>query len=309
DYDISGTAENTALSSFKKFKLFPNASVQYSIMPQVYFALNYNKKINLPSISALNPNNTTYQNPNSIATGNPNLQPTIFDNYEAKISAFDYAFIGYSISRSQNRFTQLVTRNGDVITNQQINIPEMNIRNFNLGLPIPFMIFSKPLSEIMKFNFNPDKINFLYIYAANQKHIIPNLDTNAFWMFNIMSQIILPKDIKLTANYFYLQRNASYFYFVSEKPIGNTLDITLSKKFMKDRLSVSVFANDIFNGQKMAFRSTELPYVRLSNKFDSRNFGFSLNYKIPTRNKLAKEAPNMLNQEKKEDSGLINQGQ
>ena len=310
DYDISGTAGNTALTPFKKFKLFPNASVQYNFMKQVYFALNYNKKINLPSISALNPNNTTYQNHNSVSTGNPNLQPTIFDNYEAKISAFDYAFIGYSVSHAQNQFAQSVTRNGDVITNKQMNIPEMNIRNFNIGLPIPFMIFTKPFSEIMKFNFNPDKINFLYLYAANQKHIIPNLDTNAFWMFNIMSQLILPKDIKLTANYFYIQPNASYFYFVSEKPIGNSVDITLSKKFDKDRLSVSVFANDIFNGQKMAFRSVESPYVRLNNKVDSRNFGFSLNYKIPTKNKLAKEAPNMLNQEKKDDNGgILQQGQ
>ena len=186
----------------------------------------------------------------------------------------------------------------------------MNIRNFNVGLPIPFMIFTKPLSEIMKFNFNPDKINFIYLYAANQKHNIPNLDTKAFWMFNVMTQLILPKDIKLTANYFYIQPNASYFYFVSEKPIGNSVDLTLSKKFMKDRLSVSVFANDIFNGQQMAFRSVESPYVRLSNKTDTRNFGFSLNYKIPTKNKLAKEAPNMLNQEKKDDTGgLLQQGQ
>lgn len=305
DYDISGYAGNTALTPFKKFKLFPNASVQYNFMKQVYFALNYNKKINLPSISALNPNNTTYQNPNSVSTGNPNLQPTIFDNYEAKISAFDYAFIGYSVSHAKNQLAQMVTRNGDIITNKQMNIPEMNIRNFNVGLPIPFMIFTKPLSEIMKFNFNPDKINFLYIYAANQKHVIPNLDTKSFWMFNLMSQLILPKDIKLTANYFYIQPNASYFYFVSEKPIGNSVDLTLSKKFMKDRLSVSVFANDIFNGQQMAFRSVETPNVRLSNKNDSRSFGFSLNYKIPTKNKLAKEAPNMLNQEKKDDSGGI----
>ena len=47
----------------------------------------------------------------------------------------------------------------------------------------------------------------------------------------------------------------------------------------------------------------------MMNKMDSRNFGISVNYKIPTKNKLAKEAPNMLNQEKKEDNGgIMNQG-
>jgi hypothetical protein len=112
NYDISGvtriidstkTVVQKDLIPFNKFKLFPNASVQYNLMNQVYIAANYNKKISLPSISALNPNNTTFQGPNTQVTGNPNLQPTIFDNYELKISAFDYAFIGYSVSSAKNQ--------------------------------------------------------------------------------------------------------------------------------------------------------------------------------------------------------------
>lgn len=330
DYDISGitrtpdslgAVQTDNLTSFKKFKFFPNASIQYNMMNRVYLALNYNKKINLPSISALNPNNTMYQNGNSYTTGNPNLQPTIFDNYEIKLSAFDYAFIGYNMNVAKNQVMQVMSRetitnpdNGlsnDVIVNQQMNISEMKIHNFNVGLPIPLMIFSKPFSEIMKFNFNPDKINFIYLYAGYQKHIIPNLNTKGFWMFNINSQFMLPKDIKLAINYFVLPPKGNYYYYEAVNPIGNNIDVTLSKKFIKDRLSVSVFANDILNGQKMAFRSIyKQPYMVMSNKNDSRNFGISVNYKIPTKNKLAKEAPNMLNQEKKEDNGgIMNQGQ
>jgi hypothetical protein len=44
-----------------------------------------------------------------------------------------------------------------------------------------------------------------------------------------------------------------------------------------------------------------------SNKINSRKFGFSLNYKIPTKNKLAKENPILLDKDKKEDSGILNQ--
>ncbi len=311
DYDIYGTTKyfkdgavkQEELIPFNKFKFFPNASVQYNFMRQVYFALNYNKKISLPSISALNPNNNTYTNPNSTMVGNPDLQPTIFDNYEAKLSLFDYAFIGYNVNVAKNQVAQIVTREGDVISNRQMNIAEMKIHNFNVGLPIPFMVFTKPLKEIMNFNFNPDKINFVYLYAGYQKHSIPDLDTKGFWLFNIMSQIILPADIRLTANYFYLQPKGNFYYFIPERPIGNTVNLTLAKKFMKDRLTVSAFANDIFNGQNMAFRSVaSTPNVYLSNNFDSRNFGISVNYKIPTRNKLAKEDPNLLNQQKQENN-------
>ncbi|QIY91969.1 outer membrane beta-barrel protein [Chryseobacterium gallinarum] len=310
--DSLGTVVQKDLIPFNKFKLFPNASVQYNLMNQVYVAANYNRKISLPSISALNPNNTTFAGPNTQISGNPNLQPTIFDNYELKVSAFDYAFIGYSVSSANNQVAQLIRRDGKNLYNEQINISNMRIHNFNVGLPVPFLIFTKSISEIMKSNFNPDKMNFMYIYAGYQKHEIDNLNNKGFWIFNIMTQLLLPKDIKLTANYSYLTPKAGYFYFTAEKPFNNNLDITLTKKFMNNRLTVSVFANDIFNGQVMQVRSNPPSgeSVMLRSKYDSRNFGISINYKIPTKNKLAKEDPNILNQTKKEDNGgVMQQGQ
>ncbi|MEG0927674.1 MULTISPECIES: TonB-dependent receptor domain-containing protein [Chryseobacterium] len=321
NYDISGVTRyfdkdnklvQADLLPFNKFKFFPNASIQYNMMNQVYVAANYNKKISLPSISALNPNNTTFGGPNTQITGNPNLQPTIFDNYELKVSAFDYAFIGYSVSSATNQVAQIVRKNGNNLYNQQVNISNMKIHNFNVGLPIPFMLFSKPLSEVMKFNFNPDKINFMYLYAGYQKHEIDNLNNKGFWIFNLMTQLILPKGINMNVNYSYITAKGGYFYFTADKPFNNSLNITLTKKFMDKRLSVSVFANDIFNSQVMQAYSN-LPAsesVLLRTKYDSRNFGISINYKIPTKNKLAKEDASILNQPKKEDNGgVMQQGQ
>lgn len=311
-FDKDGKLVQADLLPFDKFKFFPNASIQYNLMNQVYVAANYNKKISLPSISALNPNNTTFGGPNTQITGNANLQPTIFDNYELKISAFDYAFIGYSVGSASNQVAQIIRKDGRNLYNEQINISNMKIHNFNIGLPVPFQIFTKSIGEIMKSNFNPDKMNFMYIYAGYQKHEIDNLNNKGFWILNLMTQLILPKDIKLTANYSYLTPKAGYFYFTAEKPFSNNLDITLTKKFMNNRLTVSVFANDIFNGQIMQVRSNPPSgeNVMLRTKYDSRNFGISINYKIPTRNKLAKEDPNILNQTKKEDNGgVMQQGQ
>ncbi|MGU3376686.1 outer membrane beta-barrel protein [Chryseobacterium sp. M5A1_1a] len=321
NYDISGVTRyidkdeklvQADLLPFNKFKFFPNASIQYNMMNQVYVAANYNRKISLPSISALNPNNTTFGGPNTQITGNPNLQPTIFDNYELKVSAFDYAFIGYSVSSASNQVAQIVRKSGNNLFNQQVNISNMKIHNFNVGLPIPFMIFSKPLSEIMKFNFNPDKINFMYLYAGYQKHEIDNLNNKGFWIFNLSTQLILPKGITMNTNYSYITAKGGYFYFTADKPFNNSLNITLTKKFLDKRLTVSLFANDIFNSQVMQAYSNlpESQAVLLRTKYDSRNFGISINYKIPTKNKLAKEDPNILNQNKKEDNGgVMQQGQ
>ena len=320
NYDISGITriwQNNAvleknLVPFNQFRIFPNASVQYNFMKNVYFGLNYNKKINLPNISFLNPNNTIFNNQNINYSGNPYLQPTIFDNFEVKISAFDYAFFSYSISYSDNNIAQQVGRKDLLITNTNINIPKMRIHSFNAGIPVPFMVFTKSLKEMLKFDFNPDKINFLYLYTNYQKHEIPDLDNKGFWVFGGMAQIILPKDIKFTANYRHITKG-NYFYFEAIKPFNQSFDINLTKKFMNDRLTVSLYADDIFNQNKNYFNSVppnDLSPVLLSSKNDTRKFGISFNYKIPTKNKLAKEDPNLIkNNASDSNGGVLNQGQ
>lgn len=313
NYDITGTTrlkdENGILQEeelipFNKFKFFPNASIQYNVIDQVYLSLNYNKKITLPSISALNPNNNTFTGPNSTITGNPYLQPTIFDNFEIKVSAFDYVFVGYNVSSIDNQVAQSLFREGDVIKNKQVNIPNMKIHNFNLGVPIPFMLFTKPFAEMMKMDFNMDKINFLYIYAGYMKHVIQDIDPKGMFVFNFMAQIVLPQDIKMTANYNILSKKAGFYYFESEKPFNERFDVTFSKKFLKDKLTLSIYGNDLFNTQVTQLHSQPLEgnSVFLYNKTDTRNFGLSVNYKIPTKNKLAKEDANILKDKNQNDN-------
>lgn len=317
DYDISGTTYNSNthqyddLHKFKQYRLFPNASVQYNFIKGVNFAVNYNKKISLPSISLLNPNNNTYGNGNFGISGNANLQPTIFDNIEAKISAFDYVFLGYNLSLVNNQIIQKMIRRGDEVSVINENISSVKIHNFNIGFPIPFMIFTKSIKEIMgsMSTINPDKVSFLYFFANYQLQRLSEIKPNGLWFLNLNAQIVLPKGIKLNANYSYIPAKVGYFYFQTDEPLNNTLDITLSRKFMSDRLNVSLYVNDVFNTNKMSSRSVyQTPNVFIRDKSDTRTFGISVNYKIPTRNKLAKENPNMLGSDKKEDEGgLIKQ--
>jgi len=304
DYNITGTTTTTALTPFKQFRFFPNVTAQYNVNKSVFFNMNYNKKITLPSTSALNPNNTNYQNPNINYEGNPFLQPTIFDNYEVKLSAYDYAFIGYSLSSAKNQVVQRVNLNGNLVANSNENVPELKVHNFNVGMPIPYMLFTKGLAETMKMDVNPDEMNFLYVYVAYQFHQIPNIETKGFWIYNLMSQLVLPSKIKFVANYNIITSGGNYYYFIANKPFSNSLDFTFSKKFLKDQLSVSINIDDALNTNRSQFYSYNTPLL-LSNKSDTRRFGFSINYKIPTKNKLAKEAPLLIDKDKKEDAGIL----
>ena len=303
-YQNEGKTDTNNLTPFKLTRFFPNASVQYNIMDQMYFNANYNKKIGLPNTSALNPNNTNYQNPNVSFFGNPNLEPTIYDNYEIKVSAFDYVFIAYSVNDASNKVVNRIISSSNEASSISQNVPKLKVINFDFGLPIPYMLFSKGLSETLKFDFNPDEINFLYIYVGHQKHILDDINYKGYWNFNLMSQIQLPSKIKFTATYNTTTTGGNYQYYQIIDPFSQQFDLTFSKKFLGDNLSVSLYANDIFNTNKQGLGAigTDLTY---DSKYDSRRVGFSLNYKIPTKNKTQKEEENILNNEKNEEETII----
>ncbi|NAW51983.1 outer membrane beta-barrel protein [Elizabethkingia argentiflava] len=295
-YDIYGTTvlkkEGTSekLPALKKSKLFPNARIQYNFTQAIKLNLNYSKKISLPDISFLNPNNINYQGSNVDFIGNPFLSPTLYDNIEAKMSVFDYAFISYNLGRIKNQAVEYVKREGDKILYTNTNIDRLKQHNLNIGVPLSLMLFTHSLHEIMKLNFNPDKVNFIYIYGGYQFQKIQNITpSDGLWNFNVTGHFILPKNIRLIASYSYITKG-NYYYFKPIFPINNNLNFTLSKKLNRDKLTIALFVNDIFNRNRMSFRTTnETPGVILHDKYDTRNFGLSINYKVPTKNKLAKE--------------------
>jgi hypothetical protein len=142
------------------------------------------------------------------------------------------------------------------------------------------------------------------VYAAYQLHQIPAIETKGFWVYNLMSQLVLPSKIKFVTNFSYITAKGNYYYFIANKPFNNTVDLSFSKKFLKDQLSISINVDDIFNSNRFVFNSYNTNLL-LSNKMDTRRFGFSINYKIPTKNKLARETPILLNKDKKEETGII----
>jgi hypothetical protein len=130
--------------------------VHSTISTSVNFNVNYNKK----SYQALLlwPKQYQLSKPNVDYSGN---EPAAydFDNYEVKLSAFDYAFISYNISSAKNQVINRVTLNNDVVINTNENIPKW--RFIILVWACQFRIlFTKGFAETMKMNVNPDTMNF-----------------------------------------------------------------------------------------------------------------------------------------------------
>jgi hypothetical protein len=47
-----------------------------------------------------------------------------------------------------------------ICSKYQREYSEIKIHNFSVGMPIPYMLFTKGLAETMKMNVNPDTMNF-----------------------------------------------------------------------------------------------------------------------------------------------------
>ena len=91
---------------------------------------------------------------------------------------------------------------------------------------------------------------------------------------------------------------------MAQRPFYQSLDLSFSKKFLKNQLSLSVNVDDILNINRQEILPVGTS-LTVFNRTDSRRFGFTLTYKIPTRNKLAKEEQNNLNRDKKDDAAPV----
>ncbi|HEU4497483.1 MAG TPA: outer membrane beta-barrel family protein, partial [Flavobacterium sp.] len=272
-YNIHGKTDRNELIPFKQTRFFPDASVKYNILPEIFVSANYNRKINLPNTSTLNPNNTSYQNPNLSFLGNPNLSPTIYNNYEIQVSALEYFYISYNLSDINDQVVDRIISNNDTQASRiNENVSKLKIHSFNLGLPIPYKLFTKGLKETLNMDFNPDEINFLYVSLGHQKYILPDIASNGYWNLNLMSQIILPDKIKFIATYNTSTAGGNYQYYDIRYPLDQQLDVSLSKSFFNKDLSLSIYLDDVFNTNKQRFNALGTNLL-FDNKYDSRRVG------------------------------------
>lgn len=266
---------------YNRFKLFPNATLRYNIMSAVFASINYNKKIRLPSINSLNPDNTIFENAQLSYAGNPYLEPTITNTIGVKFSAFDYATIGYDLNYVKNDIIFLAEKIDDRVNYSYQHAPDLTVSTLSVGLPLPLMLFTKGFNELMKFDFDIEKMNLLYFYFDYQKYKSSLIGhQTGIWSYFISGQFVIPSDISLQTVYKITRPGNSRYYLV-DKPFQHSFDINISKKFLKDKLAIAIYANDIFNTDETVIRTLPLRNgISNRQKLDTRSFGISLNYKI-----------------------------
>ncbi len=269
--------------NFKNTNFFPNVSALYEINENMNVSASYSKKIQQADYNVLDPNNFANFDQYNTSQGNPFLDPTYFDNFELKLTAFQFVSLGgnYTIAKDNNRFV-FTAEPGELVSNQTFQqFDKIKTLSFFASFPIPLDYFFKGKEEFQKRMNNMDNMNYIYfninyIKATTEGYAF-SFENKPIINYSAQAQFILPWGIKNTMSYFILPKGTWEIYQIT-KPIQQ-FDISFNKDFLNKNLKIGVHCFDVFNANEVnaLISSTNLE-TKFYQKQDSRTFRLSLTY-------------------------------
>lgn len=310
NYDVERDAGiDTDKIKYVNRKVFPNLSLMYEIRKDINVSSTYSKKISQPGYYTIDPNNGSTYNKYNSSAGDIALQPVYFDNYEVKVSAFQYVQLGanYTVARNMNNFV-FSAEDGALVSNQTFAASD-EIRTVSgfLSFPVPFDYFFKG-AEVFKERMNTiHKMNYMFVNLNYVKTSIdgPDLKRSPAGTVNInaQSQILLPWGITNNMMYFYLPKGNWEIYKIL-KPIQQ-FDISFHKEFMNRKMKLGLHCFDVFNSNEVnAMIAAKNLNTRFYQKQDSRTFRVSLTYNFGNL-KLDKENTDIQTDRLNQGGGML----
>lgn len=236
-YDTSGIKRNPK----NYFGLFPSIYLKRNLNKagDNSLSLSYNRRLNRPGFSSLNPHISYVDNYTS-GRGNPYLTPEFNNAYE----------INYTL-HNKYIFTATYTENTDVINNailpESDNMERMTQMPINSGSTKIWMLTAFAPFQITKWWMTQNTLQL-----SNQHAIAEEFDLQEnIGMLQSSQVFTLGKGVTLSASAYYL--NKVIFANAIIGHIFNT-DIAIQKKFFKDKLTVKLAGTDVFGTSKVAGR-------------------------------------------------------
>ena len=217
----------------------PNASIALTIGEESMLKLSYNRRIQRPGISYLNPAVTVY--PNNITYGNPDLKSSTLDNFLLNYSLSKNKFyldltLSYYFTNNGMGSVQW-TDNNNITYSTYDNISHM--RQINLSAFFQWQIAEKT-SWMFNGNFGWNKYSLAY---GDNNVNLARLD--GYFYTNLQQRLPWDLTISVGMNYFAGNCNSPYAYTKNEASfIGYS--VGLKKSFLKNKsLDVNISLNNI----------------------------------------------------------------
>jgi iron complex outermembrane receptor protein len=278
--------------SLNRTDLFPYVYISKKVISIAGFELRayliYRRSIQRPTYYQLNPFRR-YVDEFLTETGNTSLRPQFTNNYEFNISVNETPLLAVGVNDTKDIFTNVIYQS-DTSRSQAY-------RTFdNLGKNKEWYL--RGLGAI------PPGGKYFFVVGAQYNHNFyqglyenkPLSYKKGTWTFFTFHSLKLDKRSMLTLNGFIRLKGQQQFYELST---FGALNSSINRKFLKEKLTVTLSMNDIFASNKNNFTINQ-GSVNASGfrQGDTRRFGINFRYSFGIRKK--EEGNNILNVESPE---------
>ena len=243
---------------------FPSLFLGYEFSETEQFTISYSKRLRRPWSRFINPFPSRSSNTN-LFQGNPDLDPTLTDAYDlGYLKRWDKITLNTSAyyNRSTGVFQFITRETGDFVSIENpddpanpIVVPVQVRTPINLATEERYgMEFTTTYTPIrnwrLSWNLNAYQRNLEgnYTYVnSNDQTIVQNFDADNFsWFTRFSAKLPLPGKIDFQTNFFYMGPSKDA-QSTNKGMLGS--DLALSKEILKDKASLSLNVNDLFNSR------------------------------------------------------------
>jgi hypothetical protein len=241
--------------------------------------LVYRRTINRPVYEQLNPF-PRFVDQYLTETGNPSLRPQFTQNYEANISVDERPILAIGVNDTKDIFTNVIYQS-DTSKAQAYRTYD------NLGKNREW--YFRGLGAI------PPGGRYFFVLGAQYNHNFyqglyenkPLSFKKGTWTFFTYHTFKMDKRSVITLNGFMRLKGQQQFY---ELTTFGALNASINRKFLKDKLVVTLSLNDIFATNKNDFTISQGSITASGyRKADTRRWGINLRYNFGIRKKEKEE--------------------
>ncbi|MEF9987381.1 MAG: outer membrane beta-barrel family protein [Bacteroidales bacterium] len=275
NYYINSVREEE--QSKKYNNVLPNLSISYN-GSKIRASINYRSRVLRPSYSQLS-SSLIYTSPSLYESGNPFLKPNIRHSVDVSLSWKDIqVMLSYQKDIRKVAIVSELYENKLIAVSKPINLPDYNQYQFVVSYAPTFGIWSPNVQ--------------LAFVKQSLKYGVPELSYNKPLMqISFNNQIQLPWNLSFFANFNYTSRGNSCVVYTES---FSNLSVSLTKRFLSNRLMVSLSGNDLFNTDRSYWTNYTNGINMISHQNGStRSMGISVNYSFNTpKNKHNNSAGN-----------------
>ncbi len=285
--DTKGTSiTQNETRSRKISKLFPSVSLGREITETFGVNASYSYRIQRPSYSSLN-SFVYYYDPFTFEEGNPNLKPSFTNNFRFNLTYDDQPFFSVSYGQTTDALFEIITQNDASAETSRsvINLAENNNFTASLFGPLDFVKGLDGYTGIIV-NYN----------EYRSEGLIPSLDLSQWSLtWYTSAEYQLPWGINSEVSGYYstggLEGQIEYKWIAG-------IDVAISKKFMNDRLKVSLEFEEILNRKFLGTINYDNVNASIVNDWPRQNIFLQLNYNFGSKFNKKKNRNNISEDER-----------